>query len=330
MHNQINKSIMYYQLSRLGMCAVKQKGFRSKFGGSSKFLCRDMNIFDKKFVIKDNEPEKEEKKVQKINDEEKPKKIYGLRKTKIRNKILNFFNLNKSKKFCAFYSISFPIEITDAVGYQVFNTWLTRCRKDLGLKSYLWVAERQKNNTLHFHLITHNYMDIRKANDFMKASLFTQFEKGNLKCKLKSIQKYNGVDVDNLYHSKRKKNNNGRLSKIEAQRKLSYYLTKYISKNNVKSERLPWHCSRDISALFISINYEDVTELEIANLIYDNPEAVTTYEEEFFTMHYFKFQPDEVHFLDLTSANNLIFKTMNRNSRKERLKVAKAKDCASI
>ena len=304
---------MYYQLSRLGMCVVKQKGFRSRFAGSSKFLCRDNHIFDKSFVIKENETEKDENPVKKVKDKDKPIALYGLRKTKIRNKILNFFSLNKSKKFCAFYSISFPVEITDEIGYKVFNTWLTRCRKACGLKSYLWVAERQKNGTLHFHLITHNYMPIRKVNDFMRQALFTQYEKGFLKCNPKVIEKYNGVDVDNLYHSKRKKNNNGRLSQMEAQRKLSYYLTKYISKNEVKSERLPWHCSRDISALFISINYDDVSNLEIANLIADNPEAVTTYEEEFFTMHYFKFQPEEFHFLDLTEANNLIFETLNPN-----------------
>ena len=304
---------MYYQLSRLGMCVVKQKGFRSRMSGSSKFLCKDTHIFDKAFVIKENEPEEITEKVKKVKDDKKPKALYGLRKTKIRNKILNFFSLNKSKKFCAFYSISFPVEISDEIGYKVFNTWLTRCRKECGLKSYLWVAERQKNGTLHFHLITHNYMHIRKVNEFMRQSLLTQYEKGFLKCNPKVIEKYNGVDVDNLYHSKRKKNNNKRLSRVEAQRKLSYYLTKYISKNDVKSERLPWHCSRDISALFISINYDDVSNLEIADLIADNPEAVTTYEQEFFTMHYFKFQPEEFHFLDLTKANNLIFETMNPN-----------------
>ena len=170
------------------------------------------------------------------------------------------------------------------------------------MQRYLWVAERQKNGTLHFHLITNNFMPIKKVNEFMRQCLRTQFDKGDLNCKLKIIEKYNGVDVDNLYHSKRKKNNTNRLSKMDAQRKLSYYLTKYISKNNVKSERLPWHCSRDSSALFISINYEDVTDLEIAQLIADNPEAVTTYSEEFFTVHYFKFVPDDFHFNDLTEA----------------------------
>lgn len=304
---------MYYQLSRLGMCVIKQKGFRSQFAGSSKFMANNNHVFDKKFVIKENVQEDEEFPVKRAKPDEKVKKLYGLRKTKIRNKILNFFNLNASKKFCAFYSISFPVEISDEIGYKCLNTWLTRCRKDLGLKSYLWVAERQKNGTLHFHLITHNYMQIRKANEFMKTALYTQFIKGNLNCKLKVIENYNGVDVDSLYNSKRNKVKGERLDKIAAQRKLSYYLTKYISKNETKSERLPWHCSRDISALFISINYADVTNLEIAELIADNPEAVTTYNEEFFTMHYFKFVPDDFHFDDLTEVNNLIFETLHNN-----------------
>ena len=304
---------MYYQLSRLGMCVVRQKGFKSQFSGSSKFTCMLNDIRVKTKKEKSTIEEEEETPVERANPDEKVKKLYGLRKTKIRNKILNFFNLNASKKFCAFYSISFPVEISDEIGYKCLNTWLTRCRKDLGLKSYLWVAERQKNGTLHFHLITHNYMPIRKANEFMRTALFTQFIKGNLNCKLKVIENYNGVDVDSLYNSKRNKIKGERLDKIAAQRKLSYYLTKYISKNNVKSERLPWHCSRDISALFISINYSDVSNLEIAELIADNPDAVTTYNEEFFTMHYFKFVPDDFHFADLSEINNLIFEFINKN-----------------
>ena len=56
--------IMYYQLSRLGMCVIKQKGFRSQFAGSSKFLANNNHVFDKKFVIKDNVQEEEEIPVQ--------------------------------------------------------------------------------------------------------------------------------------------------------------------------------------------------------------------------------------------------------------------------
>jgi hypothetical protein len=304
---------MYYQLQRLGMLSINQKGFKSQFGGSSKFRAGNNHVTLKKWGVN---PYDEKRKID-VNKKPiiKDKKVnsYKLRKTKIRNKILNFFSLNASKKFCAFYSISFPVEISDEIAYQVLNTWLTRCRKTENLKSYLWIAERQKNNTLHFHLITNNYMRIIIVNEFMKQCLLTQYEKGNLNCKLQILHSYNGVDVDNLYNSKRSKNKRERLPKADTQRKLSYYLTKYISKNDVISNRLPWHCSRDISALFISINYSDASQNEISNLIADNPDAVTTYQNEFFTMHYFKFIPDDFYFNDLTEVNNLIYETFHPN-----------------
>jgi hypothetical protein len=39
-----------------------------------------------------------------------------------------------------------------------------------GLSTYLWVAERQKNNTIHFHLLTNDFMEIRIVNEFMANS----------------------------------------------------------------------------------------------------------------------------------------------------------------
>ena len=91
------------------------------------------------------------------------------------------------------------------------------------------------------------------------------------------------------------------------------YLTKYVSKNNTKSDRLPWHCSRDISALFISINYSDVSMLEITDLISNNPNSVISYEKEYFTMHYFTFEPLDEWFNDLTAINNHIYSVFHPN-----------------
>ena len=304
---------MYYQVSRLSVCEVKQKGYKSQFSGSSKFRCmlNEITLKPKKEKTINEEKEIIEKPI--IDEINKPNRFYKLKKNKIRNKILNFFALNASKKFCAFYTITFPAGTSDEICYKTFNTLLTRCRKEIGLKSYLWVAERQKNNTLHFHMITNNYMNVRIVNSFMKECLKTQFNKGLINCKQKVIEKYNGVDVDNLYNSKKNRNSKERISKIDSQKKLSYYLTKYISKNNTLSERLPWHCSRDISALFISINYSESNQPEIVKLIADNPEAVVSYFDEYFTLSFYKFQPDENYFKDLIDVNNQIFEFMNTN-----------------
>jgi hypothetical protein len=301
---------MYYQLTRLSFQEVKQNGFKSQFSGSSSHRSWNGEVFKK--PQKEIKPlplpcETQEPILEKI---EKIPTLYGLKKNKLRNKILSFFSLNKSQKFCAFYTITFPLGIDDAIAYQLLNTWLTRCRKKLNLKSYLWVAERQKNNTLHFHLLTNNFMKISIANEFMKAALYTQFKKGNLFCNESIIEKYNGIDVDNIHNSKRKAKQSNRLPKEKAQVKLSQYLTKYVTKNDTKSLRLPWHCSRDISALFTSINYADVTDLEIAQLINDNPEAVVSYHEEFFTIHFFRFTPDEKYFSGLIDANNILYEKM--------------------
>ena len=224
---------MYYQLSRLGLLEIKQKGYSSQFSGSSSLKCYNNHIFKKEKKSEIIESSPEDSPLGKLENDEKIKASYGLKKNKIRNKILNFFSLNASKKFCAFYTVTFPLGIDDDLAYQLLNTWLTRCRRDAGLKSYLWVAERQKNNTLHFHLITNNYMQIGKVNDFMKASLQHAHGKGKLNCRQNIINKYNGIDVDNIHYPKKRKGKPEKLNRNQAQRKLSMYLTKYISKNDM-------------------------------------------------------------------------------------------------
>ena len=304
---------MYYQLSRTGLTEIRKKNINSQFAGSSSLKAWNNQVFKKEKNNKKTIIEKLEESAQQTEIKEKEIKNYKLKKSKIRNKILNFFSLDASKKFCAFYTITFTLSIDDNLAYQLFNIWLTRCRKSEGLHSYLWVAERQKNGTLHFHLITNTYMRIRIVNAFMRESLQTQFDKGNLNCSQKIINNYNGIDVDNLYQPKKRKDNKKRLSGNEAKDKLSFYLTKYVTKNDTLSNRLPWHCSRDISALFISINYSDISNHEIASLISDNPDAVLSFHDEYISFHYFLFRPDESYFNDLVSINNMIYDTFNSN-----------------
>ena len=146
------------------------------FTGSSKHRIVDGELLTKK----KNPPQKTKAKKKKKEiiffeeklqfQEEKPektKRTYKLNKSKVRKKCNALGRLEKSKKFLAFYSISFPNGLTDETGYKIYNTWLTRCRRDSGLKTYLWIAERQKNGTIHFHLLTNNFMPIKKVNGFM-------------------------------------------------------------------------------------------------------------------------------------------------------------------
>lgn len=169
----------------------------------------------------------------------RPKKTeYKLNKKKVREKCSAFFGLKQSKKFLAFYSISFPMGFPDEFAYKCFNTVKTRLRRQCGLKSYLWVAERQKNETIHFHMLTNTFMQIRKVNYFMARAINTQIRKKENNGKINvnfDIKKYNGVDVRHV---------NGN------RKALNCYLTKYVSKNTISFFKLPYHCSHDISELF--------------------------------------------------------------------------------
>jgi hypothetical protein len=156
---------------------------------------------------------------------------YKLNKQKVRGKICAFFGLKQSKKFTAFYSVSFPKDMKQEEAVKAFNTWRTRLSK-LGLKTFIRVCEFQvQTGTIHFHMLTNNFMNIRTVN-YMMAKILDNM--GILKRNNLSLMQYNGVDVKLVRNSKA----------------LGAYITKYVSKNKDTFEVLPYHCSRDISALF--------------------------------------------------------------------------------
>lgn len=239
-------------------------------------------------------------------EKDKETRTYQLPRSKVKNKIQNFFELSKSKRFIAFYSISFPLGTQEDVAYRLFNIWLTRCRKDKGLTDYLWVAERQKNGTIHYHLITNNYMYIEDVNGYMKSALKTAAKRGDINEPMSKIEVYNGVDVDNLYKSKRREDYGKNLNKTEARRKLSRYLTKYVTKNEETFKHLTWHCSRTISRLFTGIVLSD-SELEaLENYISNYADKISVFESEFVTTYFFKFQLADNLFNIMNLANNAI------------------------
>lgn len=218
---------------------------------------------------------------------------YRLNKSKVKKRCFAFSRLKKSHKFFAFYTITFPSGLSDQSCYKYFNLWLTRCRKTAGLNSYLWVAERQKNSTIHFHLLTNDYMEIKSVNGYMSKALTNGKKKVDEEVlKIVDTEKYNGIDV--------KKVGNGR-------EKLVGYLTKYITKNNIEFYRLPWHCSRDVSRLFTSVNFE----YEDADKYFDQmPESLEHYNvkyTEYFNTGGFKFVPDTKVFEDIDSANEAVY-----------------------
>jgi len=238
---------------------------------------------------------------------EKEPRTYSLNKSKIRKKMTAFFNLQATKNFCAFYTLTFPSGISDNDAYRIFNIWQTRCRTEYALRSFIWVAERQKNGTIHFHLLTNTRMPIRQANDFIRESLT------KLCCaydwEASKVEKYNGLDVDNVWHPKRPKSPDAsqRRTRDDAARYLGKYITKYVSKNNEKFQRLAWHESRDIAALFTAQNFDIDEVVPILSYFLSTKEQWKRLECEYLSVYIPPNYIDLYHFTDLCRINELVY-----------------------
>jgi len=303
-------------LSYSSLTIVPMK-IESKFGGSSKYKVIDGELIATRDIKKEVKPIKQKPTAIEPNydfltsdEDENPiitdcqptepekiiEKVYKLRKSKVKKNCFALSRLEKSRKFLAFYTISFPVGLSDDHAYTVFNIWLTRCRKAGGLNTYLWVAERQKNGTIHFHLLTNDHMPIVTVNGFMAIALATVKRKGVEALQSINPEKYNGVDVEIVKGTRKS---------------IVSYVVKYISKNEIEFYRLPWHCSRDVSALFTAMNFDDS---EMDNINEYLPKADENYfirEEKYFKTKGFKFLPNETIFSDLDGVNEIVYSTNN-------------------
>lgn len=177
-------------------------------------------------------------------------KIYKVNGREIKNRIANWINQQAGKKSLYFYTISFPIRITDDTAYKCLNSWLTTARTTYKLKNYLWIAERQKNGTIHFHIALQEYLPVKKLNTTMKNLLSFYIRKNELIWSQLSCAKYNGVHI-----SKDKKN--GKVTNYAdngKQKNLGGYLSKYISKSTEKFKHQAWQCSKSLSGMVLKIN----------------------------------------------------------------------------
>ena len=148
----------------------------------------------------------------------------------------------------------------------------------------------------------------------MRSALKTQKKKGVLNAPDNAIDNYNGVDVDNLYKSKRNDHRNKKFTSKESQRKLSRYLTKYITKNDIKFNRLPWHCSRDVSALFTSALFDEDEYNAITLLVRERPELFKKFTKEEIEIYIPLFDCDLRIYSNITEINNKIFDMVNKKT----------------
>lgn len=248
---------MAYYLKHWGVVQSPYDGRDSGLSGSSRFRSYDP-LFDDKLmqrVARSNRVAKigyvedtADKDHDKVVTEAGPR-MYGVNVAKLRAKAIAFALLQASQRFLAFYTVSFPAGLSDDCAYKIWNSCLTFCRAECRLRSYLWVAEYQKNGTIHYHMLTNDYMDVVKINRFVAGSIDYHVQRGAAVWGRSSLERYNGVDVKPVF--KRGARPELRTSTVIVERVVRY-LSKYVSKDLRCSAHRVWHCSRLVSALFVS------------------------------------------------------------------------------
>lgn len=180
-------------------------------------------------------------------------RYYSINKPEIRARLFTMIaSQAPDRRELYFWTVTFPLKTDDATIYRLFNIWLTRLRREGLLKNYLWVAERQGNGTLHFHLAITHKMPVKKANGYMRAALVTASKRGEIPFNVWQCKRYNGVDISK--NRKERRVTNFAQGK-RGRRALISYITKYITKNEGKFTFLAWHNSRGFSQLFTGVTF---------------------------------------------------------------------------
>lgn len=227
--------------SLTGVTLLKSHQLQSRFSGSRKFTIdrRGCMIQKQKSTVR-----------KKASTAEPKKQQYQVNRRRVIQLLTNFTNAQKGKKQLFFYTISFNPSMTVPVAYKCLNSWLTSLRQAFGLKNYLWVAEYQRNGTIHFHLAIKEFLPITAVNNLMKKLLHYYIRNGELKWNHYACSKYNGVHIAKDANSKKVTNFAGN-GKAKA---LAGYLAKYIGKGKETFERQAWQASKSLTNMFTKYN----------------------------------------------------------------------------
>jgi hypothetical protein len=251
-----------------------------------------------------DENSKNSENLQKANEENIRK--YHLNKSKVRKRAIAFSRLPKSRKNFFFYTISFPTQLSDNHCFEVFNICMTRLRKDRTINDYLYVTERQKNSTLHFHILTNDWFSVRKMNNYVRSSLIFKLNRKEFEYDRAKIENYNGVDIAKNRTSKKVTN----FAKQKNNRLIINYLTKYITKNNIEFYRLPFHSSHSISNLTSSVRVDQYEAKYIFSQFDSTNSNPKTIHGDFFSWYGFSNEVSEKAFesIDIENSNRYYLK----------------------
>lgn len=166
---------------------------------------------------------------------------------KVRDKATAFFRACPGQR--VFCTLTFIAPVADGTGVIILNKFLTMVRKGFPNLQYLWVAERQENTNIHFHIILNKRLPVRRYNALWVLQQYQAGLRGQTKfgeeISLEEIEaRYRKGTVHQVF-------NPVDIKKVRSIAGLSAYLTKYITKQKETFFGCAaWHCSRGVSRLF--------------------------------------------------------------------------------
>jgi len=169
-----------------------------------------------------------------INKIKKPRSMSRRTKQKIRKKITCF---SRTQKRLSFVTLTFLNKVSDEQAVNLLRKFVDNVKKRSADFQYIWVVERQtKNNEFkgnpHFHMITNKHWKIKKWwNYWIELQL-----KNGINPREKDFRPSSAFDVKRL--------NSNEIKKITS------YVTKYITKNDAKFNCQVWNCSKKVSQLY--------------------------------------------------------------------------------
>lgn len=146
------------------------------------------------------------------------------------------FSLRAFAKPCLL-TISFPINTSDQLASRLLNNWLTQLRKIYSFLDYYFVAERQKNGTIHYHIVLNKFLPISKLRAMMQHTM---------KAHTPNWASYNGMDIKKIF-------SHG----------IKLYLVKYLNKAPITVGH-----SKRIGQLFAATVQDSVKEEDLGNIVY--------------------------------------------------------------
>ncbi|SFZ90255.1 hypothetical protein SAMN05428642_101829 [Flaviramulus basaltis] len=174
------------------------------------------------------------KKKESKDKERKERSLSRRSKQKIRKKITCF---SRTQKRLSFVTLTFLNKVSDEEAVNVLRKFIDNVKKRSEDFQYIWVVERQTKNdefkgNPHFHMITNKYWKIEKWWNYWLALQ----QKNGIVPRDKDFKPSSAFDVKQLNASNIKR--------------ITSYVTKYVTKNNEKFKCQVWNCSRKVSELY--------------------------------------------------------------------------------